>query len=166
MGVVWKWVPGGSFAGERMWENGGAEVVSVSIISAALFADDTTLLGKKGDMDEDVRVTKEVMSKLEKCDNADKKEVLEFGTNEGASVWVLESWMGVEDINNRNRRAGMLWGRVKEWLKGTCLSKRLQARVVGACVESSLLYDCQARVWYKRDIRKLQQWMDRCYRYV
>ena len=60
----------------------------------------------------------------------------------------------------------MLWGRVKEWLKGTCLSKRWQARVVEACVESSLLYDCQARVWYKRDIRKLQQWMDRCYRYV
>ena len=35
-----------------------------------------------------------------------------------------------------------------------------------ACVESSLLYDCQARVWYKRDVNKLQRWMDKCYRYV
>ena len=35
-----------------------------------------------------------------------------------------------------------------------------------ACVESSLLYDCQARVWYKRDVNKLQRWMVKCYRYV
>ena len=27
-------------------------------------------------------------------------------------------------------------------------------------------YDCQARVWYKRDVNKLQRWMDKCYRYV
>jgi len=33
-------------------------------------------------------------------------------------------------------------------------------------VESSLLYDCQARVWYKKDVRALQSWMDRCYRLV
>ena len=38
--------------------------------------------------------------------------------------------------------------------------------MVEACVESSLLYDCQARVWYKRDVKKLQKWMDKCYRYV
>ena len=53
-----------------------------------------------------------------------------------------------------------------EWLKGSRLSKRWQGRIVQACVESSLLYDCQARVWYKRDVNKLQRWMDKCYRYV
>ena len=46
------------------------------------------------------------------------------------------------------------------------MSKKVQARVVEACVESSLLYDCQARVWYKRDVKRLQKWMDKCYRYV
>ena len=46
------------------------------------------------------------------------------------------------------------------------MSKKWQARVVEACVESSLLYDCQARVWYVRDINRLQKWMDKCYRYV
>ena len=46
------------------------------------------------------------------------------------------------------------------------MSKRWQARIVEACVESSLLYDCQARVWYKRDMKRLQQFMDKCYRYV
>ena len=38
--------------------------------------------------------------------------------------------------------------------------------MVEACVESSLLYDYQARVWYKRDMKRLQQFMDKCYRYV
>ena len=165
-GVVWKWVPGGSFAGERKWERGGSEAVSVRI-SSALFADDTNLLGKKGDMDEDVRVAKEVMGKWEERDNVDKEEVLEFGTEEGAKVRMLGSWLGTkEDVASRKRRAGMLWGRVKEWLKGSNLSKRWQARIVVACVESSLLYDCQVRVWYKRDVKRLQQFMDKCYRYV
>ena len=51
-------------------------------------------------------------------------------------------------------------------LKGSCMTRRWQARVVEACVESSLLYDCQTRVWYKRDIDRLQKWIDKCYRYV
>ena len=60
----------------------------------------------------------------------------------------------------------MLWGNVKGWLKGSRLSKRWQGRILQACVESSVLSDCQARVWYKRDVNKLQRWMDKCYRYV
>ena len=28
-GVVWKWVPGGSFAGGKVWEKGGKECKSV-----------------------------------------------------------------------------------------------------------------------------------------
>ena len=35
-----------------------------------------------------------------------------------------------------------------------------------AAVVSSLLYDCQARVWWARDIKRLQSWVDRCYRYI
>ena len=165
-GIGWKWVPGGSFAGARAWERGGTEAVRVAI-SSALFADDTSVIGMKGEMDEVVRGAKEVMSKWEERDNAEKEEVLEFGTEEGANVRVLGSWLGTkEDVSNRKRRAGMLWGRVKEWLKGTKLSKRWQARIVAACVESSLLYDSQVRVWYKRDMKSLQQFMDKCYRYV
>ena len=97
----------------------------------------------------------------------DMEEVLEFGTEEGDEVRILGSWLGEkEDVRNRIRRAGMLWGNVRGWLKGSRLSKMWQGRIVQACVESSLLYDCQARVWYKRDVNKLQRWMDKCYRYV
>ena len=164
--IVWKWIPGSSFAGEQGWERGCTEAKEMKV-SSALFADDTTILGVKGEMDESVRRVKEVMNKWEERNNDDKEEVLEFGTQEGEEVRVLGSWMGTEaDLSNRKRRAGMLWSRVKRWLKGSRLSKRWQGRVVEACVECSLLYDCQARVWYKRDVKKLQKWMDKCYRYV
>ena len=93
--------------------------------------------------------------------------MLEFGTEEGDEVRILGSWMGEkEEVRNRIRRAGMLWGNVRGRLRGSRLSKRWQGRIVQACVESSLLYDCQARVWYKREVNKLQRWMDKCYRYV
>ena len=118
-------------------------------------------------MNENVREMKEIMGKWEERDNEDKEEVLEFGTNEGADVRVLGSWLGTnEDIRHRKKRAGSLWSKVKEWLKGSSLSKRWQGKIVEACVESSLLYDCQVRVWYKRDVKRLQQFMDKCYRYV
>ena len=61
---------------------------------------------------------------------------------------------------------GGLWAKVKEQLKNTRLSKRWQARIVQACVESALLFDCQARVWWKKDVIRLQKWMDKYYRYV
>ena len=102
-GIVWKWVPGGTFAGVKTWEQGGTEAVRVSL-SSALFADDTSLIGMKGEMDEVVRMAKEEMGKWEERDNAEKEEVLEFGTEEGAKVRVLGSWLGTkEDISNRKR---------------------------------------------------------------
>ena len=80
---------------------------------------------------------------------------------------MLGSWVSADaDVKNRIRRANGLWWRVKAWLRGSRLTKRWQGRVVEACVESSLLYDCQVRVWYKRDMNRLQRWVDRCYRYV
>ena len=111
----------------------------------------TTVVGTKGEMDESVRRVKEVMGRWEERNIEDKEEMLEFGTEEGDEVRILGSWMG---------------GGWRGWVKGSRLSKRWQGRIVQACVENSLFYDCQARVWYKRDVNKLQRWMDKCYRYV
>ena len=134
-------------------------------IKSALFADDTTIVGTKGEINEGVERIKSVMNKWEERNNDDKEEALEIGTEEGEEIRVLGSWMGVkEDINNRTGRAGLLWANAKGWLKGSRMSKRCQARVVETCVESSLLYDCNARVWHKKDIRRLQKWMDKRYR--
>ena len=165
-GVRWRWLPGGSFAGGKVWERGGKECKSVRMTSA-LFADDTTIVGMSDEIDEGVNEMKRVMNEWEERNNDTKEEVLEFGTNEGGKVRVLGSWVNAsEDVNNRIKRANGLWWRVKAWLKSSRLTKRWQGRVVEACVESSLLYDCQTRVWYKKDLKRLQKWMDKCYRYV
>jgi len=44
VGIRWRWMPGSSFAGTRVWERGSSEAKGVTITSA-LFADDTTTIG-------------------------------------------------------------------------------------------------------------------------
>ena len=44
------------------------------------------------------------------------------------------------------------------------MTKKMQARVYEACVESALLFDCATRMW--RDLKKLQQFPDRRLRYI
>ena len=80
---------------------------------------------------------------------------------------MLGSWMvAEEDIKNRKQRAGKLWFKVKKQLKNTTLSKRRQARIFEACVESALLFDAATLTWYMKDLKKLQQWADKCYSYI
>ena len=51
-------------------------------------------------------------------------------------------------------------------MKGTRPSKRWQVRLLEASVEGGLLFDCQVRVWWKKDVKGMQKWMEKCYRYV
>ena len=89
------------------------------------------------------------MGRFEERSNDQKEECLDFCMEESDSIRVLGSWVGMkEDVNMRLRRAGGLWAKVNEQLKNTRLSKKWQARIVLACVESALLFDCQARVWW------------------
>ena len=87
-GVIWKWVPGGTFAGDAVWERGGTEVKEVEMKNA-LFADDTSPLGDTGNIEEAVRSTKEVMRNWEEKNNEGKEEKLQFGTPEGGERRVL-----------------------------------------------------------------------------
>ena len=121
----------------------------------------------KEEMDGGVNAMKEVMGRFEDRSKYQKEECLDFCMEESDSIRVLGSWVGAkEDVNMWLRRAGGLWAKVKEQLKNTRLSKRWQARIVQACVESALLFDCQAIVWWKKDVMRLQKWMDKCWRYV
>ena len=109
VGVAWRWVPGGSFAGAKVWEKGGSEVKDVWL-SSALFADGTTILGMSGEINEGVNDVKEVMGKWEERNNDEKEEVLDFGTREGAEVRVLGSWVNADvDVSNRISRANGVW---------------------------------------------------------
>ena len=166
VGVGWRWVPGGSFAGTGNWEKECSEAKEVRV-RLVLFADDTTIVGEKGELGRGVERMKEVMGRWEEKNNEDKEEKVEFGTEEGGKIRILGSWIGGgEDVSNRLKRAGGLWWKVKAKLKGSRLSRRWQARIVEACVESALLFDCGVRVWYKREFKQLQKFMDKCYRYV
>ena len=42
----------------------------------------------------------------------------------------------------------------------------MTGRVVEACLERSLLYYCQVRVWYERDMKLHQKWVDKCFSYT
>ena len=166
VGVGWRWVPGGSFAGAGNWEKECSEAKEVRV-RLVLFADDTTIVGEKGELGRGVDRMKEVMGRWEEKNNEDKEEKVEFGTEEGGKVRILGSWIGgKEDVNNRIRKAGGLWCKVKAKLKGSRLSRRCQARIVEACVESALLFDSGVRAWDKSELKRLQSFVDKCYRYV
>ena len=80
---------------------------------------------------------------------------------------MLGSWVdpGV-DVANRIKRAAFLWSKVRPQLVKNGLSKRQQAIIVQTCVETGLLFDSAVRPWYKSEINRMQQWIDRRYRYV
>ena len=71
-----------------------------------------------------------------------------------------------EDVAQRLKRARGAWMKVRSRLEGSKMSKKMQARVVEACVESCLLFDCQVRVWQVKEVKKLQGMVDGCYRWV
>ena len=108
--VVWKWMPGSSFASERVRERGSGEAKEIRI-DCMLFADDTTVVGTKGEMGESVKRLKEVMGRWKERNNEDKEELLEFGAEVGDEMRILGSWMGEkEDVRNRIKRAGCYGG--------------------------------------------------------
>ena len=76
VGIEWKWVPGSAFAGAGNWEkNSEAKGVRLGL---SLFADDTTIVGKREEIESGTRVMKGMGRFEERC-NDDKEEVLDAG---------------------------------------------------------------------------------------
>ena len=104
------------------------------------FVDGTTNVEMSGKTHEGVRAVKTLMREWEKYNDDAKEEMLEFRTNEGGSVHVLGSWLSMSaDEIMRSKRANCLWWKVKSRLKSSQLTKNWHMRVVGTCLESSLL---------------------------
>ena len=165
-GLAYNWVPGSSFPCTRTWEKYNSETKKIRI-DQGLFADDTTVIGKRRELTFGLAEVKKEMDRFEERNNEDKEEELVFGTNDGDKIRVLGSYLGPADIvRQRIKRAGAAWSKVRSRLKGSRLSKWTQVRVVEACAESTLLFDCQARTWQVREVKRLQSTMDRMYRHV
>ena len=167
MGLAFKWIPGSFFPNEaRKESNTNSEAKRIKV-DKGLFADDTTKVGKKKELDQGIQVTKDVMNSLEERNNDEKEEILMFGEEEGDQIRMLGSYIGErEDTSQRIRRAGMAWSKVKPRLKGSKMSKVLQARIVQACVESTMLFDCQVRTWHQKELKRMQSTVDKMYRYI
>ena len=165
-GIKWKWIPGNNIPDINKIEKPNSEAKEV-LLTLSLFADDTTPLGETREMPEGVDTMKKVMAEFEERNNDDKEERALFGSPEAEEIRMLGCWLGnKEDLKNRIKRAGMLWTKCRERLRKSKLPKRKQALIVETCVESGLLFDCATRPWYGTEIKKLQSWIDKRYRYI
>ena len=166
VGISYKWVPGSSLPSDKVWEKPNSEAKRIKV-DKELFADDTSVIGHRKEMEIGVAAVKEVMGWYEERNNEDKEEEVLFGKEEGGKIRMLGTWLGPDDdIKQRKKRAGAAWFKVKGQLKGSKLSKKVQAQITQACVESTMLFDCHVRTWQLRDIKKLQSSVDRMYRYI
>ena len=165
-GITFSYVPGSNLPSGPLWEKYNSESKKARIDNQ-LFADDTTGLGRKKEIDEGIMIVKQNMAEVEEKNNEDKEEKIDFGEDEGGKIRVLGSYLcQKEDIKQRLKRANFAWYKVRRQLKGSKMTKQSQARVVQAVCESTLLFDVQVRVWETREIKKLQSCMDRMYRYI
>ena len=167
VGISYRWVPGSAFPNVSRWETSLNSEAKRVRIDKGLFADDTTITGKKKELEQGVNEIKRVMNTFEERNNDDKEEHLDFGKEDSGKIRMLGCYMKEEDdTKQRIKRAGLAWVKVKSRLKGSKLNKKMQARVIEAVVESTLLFDCQTRTWQVLEIKKLQSTMDKMYRYT
>ena len=102
----------------------------------------------------------------EKCHDG-KEETLLFGERKSQDIRILGSYVGrATDVAKRKERGNKALWTTKRRLKGSTLPKKLQARIVEACVESTILFDCQTRPWRDREIKQLQRIADQGYTYI
>ena len=139
--MKWKWIPGSNIPDINKIEKPNSEAKDLEI-NLSLFADDTTIIGERRELDEGVQIVKDVTESFEQRNNEDKEEKAVFGTTEADETRMLGCWLGhKQNVKNRIMGAGMLWTKVRGQLLKSKLSKRKEEQIVQTCVESVLLFD-------------------------
>ncbi len=117
-GLAYNWVLGSSFPCTRTWEKYNSEAKKIRI-DQGLFADDTTVIGKRRELTVELAEVKKEMDRFEERNNEDKEEELVFGTNDGDKIRVLGSYLGPADIvRQRIKRAGEAWSKAPDCPNG------------------------------------------------
>ena len=93
IGVGWRYVPGSNFPGMNRWEKPNSEAKRRNI-TMSLFADDTTVVGERGEMEQGVGVVKEALGRFEERNNTNKEEWLRFGEEEAGQIRMLGAGWG------------------------------------------------------------------------
>ena len=166
VGIPWNHVEQSKLPGPNQFGKFNSECTRTHL-TMSLFADDTTILGTTDEMETGCAAIKETMQMFEERNNASKEEKLVFGDSQSADTRMLGCWVDPKiDTRRRISRAAKLWARVKPQLMKSRLSKRQQALIIQACVETGLLFDATTRSWHKSEIKSMQSWIERAYRYV
>ena len=166
-GLEWRWKPGGSLPTSDPKMTIKSSSSKSFQITDSLFADDSTLIGRIGELRTGKEVFKDSMMDFEeRCHNG-KEEFVCFGTTKANKTRMLGVYIGRKvDRQERIRRANAAWVKLKPRLWKSKLSRRTKAVIVQAVVESTLLFDAQARCWTTTDLKKLQSTVDKCYRFI
>ena len=166
-GIDWQWIRRGELPpNSRRKASKGSDTASFKI-HESLFADDTTLIGIRQEIKEGSEIIKATLGEFEEKCHDGKEERVNFGREGAGNIRMLGVWLGRSfDTRERIKRAGKCWFLVKKRLRKNKLSRRTRARVVEACVESSLLFDCQVRPWRVSEIKRLQSFIDKAYRSI
>ena len=114
VGISFRWIPGSAFPCQGTWEKSSNSEAKRVKLDKGLFADDTTIAGKKRELEQGVNEIKKVMNMFEERNNDEKEESLNFGKDDSKKIRMLGCYMGVEeDTNQRLKRAGSTWFKVK-----------------------------------------------------
>ena len=136
-------------------------------ISEILFADDTTLCGTRAEIQQGRDCVVEILERFEEKCHPDKEEVMRIGHPFGGKIRILGSYSCSKEDTKRKRekmqRAAII---IRRRICKSALSKRTQARVLEACVESIGLFDAAITPWPKSEIRQIQQVVDRLYHHI
>ena len=165
VGIEWSWLPG-KLPSNNQYGRYNSEAKQTNI-TMSLFVDDTTILGTKDELEQGCKIIKDVMTSFEEKDNEAKEEKLALGEISSHGNRMLGSWINPKvGAQNRIKRAGHLWGKVRPQLVKSKMSKNQKAVVIQRCVESGLLFDAAVRPWQKRELKNFQQWLDKRYKYT
>ena len=165
-GIRWSYLPGNRFPPQRRGQQNSD--ASQKIFTLSLFADDTTVIGHNDEVEEGKRIVERCLLEFEEQTNLDKEEKMVFGDEKNnTEIRMLGTWMeNNSDTTKRFQRAGKNWATIKRRFLKCRLTKRTQAKVVEACIESTMIFNASVRPFKLKEIKRMQTFMDKRYRYI
>ena len=122
----------------------------------SLFTDATTSLGNSEELEVGVKMTKRVKGCLEERNDDGREKELSIGERRSGKIRMLGSWMNWKgDLRERLKRGGRTWWKTRQRLRGAKVSRKMQAKIVEASVETSMLFDSQAITWKVAEFQKI-----------
>ena len=166
IGLEWKWRKKSRLTYQQKTKRNAHEA-ETTILDRVLFADDTTMLGKKRELQDcgGMDVSAQAMKDFGQTENEDKREWIVMG--EPGTVRVLGAYMDLKvDTDKRVRRGYGAWALLKTRLKKSKLSVKRQAQIIRATVMTTMTHAAKSRPWREYEYRALQKVLDRAYRYI